>query len=112
MLAFHNNQSVKDKYLARVKAHREADELIKGQYWKNGKGCAVGCTLHSDNHKAYETKLGIPQQLAYLEDCIFERLPNKKAMKWPERFLSAIRPGADLLLVWPKFTVWLLTDST
>ena len=40
LLAFHNDQKIKDKYIARVKAHQEADEIIKGKYWKNGKGCA------------------------------------------------------------------------
>lgn len=28
MLAYHNDQAVKDKYLARVVAHRAADRLI------------------------------------------------------------------------------------
>jgi hypothetical protein len=45
LIAFHNDQKIKDKYLARVEAHRKADEIIKGKYWENGKGCAVGCTL-------------------------------------------------------------------
>ncbi len=44
--AFHNNPKVKSKYLARVKAHEKADEIIKGTYWQGGKGCAVGCTIH------------------------------------------------------------------
>src|SRR3990172_9709817 len=98
MFAYHNSRAIKEKYLARVKAHAQADELIKGVYWENGKGCAVGCTIHSDQHKAYETELGIPVELAYLEDSIFERLPNGESKKWPDRFLSAIRVGADLTM--------------
>lgn len=54
MKSFHNDQKIKTKYLARVRAHQKADEIIKGQYWEDGKGCAVGCTLHSSNHNAYE----------------------------------------------------------
>src|ERR1700737_2945176 len=111
MLSFHSQQSIKDFYLARVRAHREADEIIHGTYWENGKGCAVGCTVHSDSHAAYETELGIPRILARLEDWIFESLSNGRAKDWPGQFLAAIEPGRDLSLVWPRFVVWLMTDA-
>jgi len=55
MLAFHNDQEIKNKYLTRVKQHQAADEIVKGQYWEEGKSCAVGCTVHSNSHAAYET---------------------------------------------------------
>ena len=111
MKAFHGLQSTKDKYLNRVVAHRKADQIIKGVYWENGKGCAVGCTVHSNQHSTYETELGIPRILARLEDGLFEALPNDLAKTWPERFLSAIRPGADLSHVWPKFAIWLMINK-
>ena len=110
MIAFHGQQEIKDRYLARVTAHAQADEIIHGIYWENGKGCAVGCTVHSKYHGAYETELGIPHLLAYLEDRIFEGMGNGDAKEFPARFLSAIRVGADLSLVWPRFAVWLLVD--
>lgn len=112
MLAFLNKTSVKRKYLSRVRKHRKADQLVQGYgYWYDGNGCAIGCTLHGDKHSDYETELGIPERIAYLEDAIFEGLPVEKAKLWPEQFLSAIRPGADLSLVWNHFAVWLLRDS-
>ncbi len=110
LLAFHNDQSIKDKYLARVRAHALADELVKGQYWRHGKGCAVGCTIHSNSHLEYEVQLGIPMLLARLEDSLFENLPNRLAQTWPERFLTAPRIGAELDAVWPKFARWLMID--
>jgi hypothetical protein len=110
LIAFHGDPRIKETYLARVRQHRAADELVKGQYWENGKGCAVGCTIHSDDHCRYETELGIPQALARLEDSIFEALPNDKAMAWPEQFLAAIPVGADLSLVTTRFLHWLLVD--
>jgi hypothetical protein len=110
LVAFHGEDSIKAKYLKRLEEHRLADQIVKGQYWEEGKGCAVGCTLHSSNHAAYETELGIPQVLARLEDSIFEGLPNAEALEWPGKFLSAIQPGADLSLVWPRFAHWLLVD--
>ena len=46
MLAFHNDPSIKAEYLSRVAEHAAADQIIHGTYWMDGKGCAVGCTIH------------------------------------------------------------------
>ena len=103
LLAFHSDSAIKAKYLARVQAHAKADEIIHGAYWQNGKGCALGCTIHGDDHEAYERELGIPQSLAWLEDCIFEGLPNGDAKVFPAAFLMAIKPGANLSKVTSLF---------
>ena len=110
MIAFHGKQEIKDKYLDRIRKHRLADELIRGATGEGGKGCAVWCTLNKYSHVAYETELGIPQSIARLEDGIFESLPEMIAMEWPERFLAAIEPGADLSFVISHWFVWMLTD--
>lgn len=112
LLAYHGKAAIKAKYLKRIRAHAKADEIVQGRYWEDGKGCAVGCTIHSGNHAAYETELGIPVEIAHLEDQIFEGLKNGAAKAWPERFLKAIKPRADLSLVWPRFAVRLLSDET
>ena len=70
------------------------------------------CTLNNYSHAAYETELGIPQAIAQLEDGIFENLEIKLAMEWPEKFLAAIEPGADLSLVMARWFVWMLVDPT
>lgn len=111
MVAFHGDKKVKVKYLARVEAHQKADEIMKGFYWKDGKGCAVGCTIEGSDHSKYETELGIPRQIAYLEDGIFENIPNGKAKQFPLKFISAISVGADLSLVTAKFVVWCLVNK-
>jgi len=111
MQAYLNDEKVKGKYLARVQAHAAADKIVKGQYWSNGKGCAVGCTIEGSDHGKYETELGIPRAIARLEDRIFEGLPNAEAMTFPSRFLEAVNVGADLSMVVPKFFVWLLGDE-
>ena len=111
MEAFHNDPSIKEKYLNRVQEHYQADQIIKGEYWQNGKGCAVGCTVHSNIHKNYESELGIPENIAHLQDTIFEGLPNKLAQQFPLQFLSAIKVGADLKNVSNLFTIWVLTDE-
>lgn len=114
LVAFHGDAKIKAKYLARVRGHRAADEIINGQYWELGKGCAVGCTIHSGYHASYETEIGVPRVLAFWEDGIFERLfpvDRSAAKEWPERFLLAIKVGADLSRVYPKFALWMLTDE-
>lgn len=109
--AFHGKQEIKDFYIARIRAHYEADEIIKDKCWENGKGSAVGCTLHNSNYSDYEKKLGISRDLAYLKDGIFEELPTERAEKFPLQFLQAIAVGADLSTILPKFMHWLLIDS-
>jgi len=113
MLTFHGSQKLKDDRIAQVRAHRKADQLVKGQYWQFGKGCAVGCTIHSSNHWAYETELGIPVELAYLEDRFFELLPNGTSMMWPERFLESIPVGVDLRAthINKRYVLAVLTDE-
>lgn len=108
--AFHSQPAIKAQYLARVRAHRMADEIRHGHYWRKGKGCAVGCTLHSTDPTAYERELGIPHILAQLEDSIFEGLSAPEDAAWPERFLESIGVGANLEMIWPQFALALLAD--
>jgi len=124
MLAFNNDPTLKASLLAELAKHRKADQISKDQYWENGKGCAVGCTLHSyailsgrtdfefDQHGIYDEIFGRGgQMIARLEDVIFENLPNNLAQEWPERLLNAVKVGSDLSFVGWKFLHWLLTDS-
>ena len=111
LIAFHGDAAIKAKYLTRVELHAAADEIIHGKYWEYGKGCAVGCTVHSSNHAAYESELGIPIMLARLEDRLFEGMANGDSKKFPGRFLSVITPGADLSRVGWQFLYWLLTEE-
>ena len=110
MLAFTRTIMTKASVLRQLRVHAKADEIVKGYYWENGKGCAVGCTIHSNNHASYVPLFGIPEALARLEDTIFEGLPNGTAKAWPVRFMSAIQPGAGLSRVHWQFLHWLLTD--
>ena len=125
MIAYQGKEELKASLVEEMKLHREQDQIIKGTYGKtNGqfKGCAVGCSIHSLNvrmkkewntneHGVYEIELGIPRALAYIEDRIFEGLPDGKAQDFAVNFLEAVRVGSDLRLVVPKFMVWLLADK-
>lgn len=111
MKAFHGKQAIKTKYLNRVVAHRKADNLIRGAWWTGGKGCAVGCTLEKYEHKAYETELGIPEWLARVEDTLYEGMSLKASKTFPEKFLKAIRPGANLEKIKSKFLIYVISGT-
>lgn len=132
MRAYLGDAKLKAALLEEIRKHREMDMLVRGTYGESSPkigggeewhGCAIACSLRSldivrgkpvakeyNAHNRYPDELGIPLQLAYLEDRIFERFTLEEAMGWPERFAAAIDDGADLSLVWPKFAVWLLSD--
>jgi hypothetical protein len=110
-VAFHNDKNIKNKYYNRVLAHQKADEIIQGIGWENGRGCAVGCTLESYDHKQYEVELGIPEWLARLEDILFEGMIKKDALVWPAKFLKAINVGADLNKIKTSFIIFILKEN-
>jgi hypothetical protein len=55
--------------------------------------------------------LGAPAVLMRMSECLLDGLPRDLARAWPDRFTHAIRPGADLRMVWPRFGLWLLTEQ-
>lgn len=114
MLAFHSDPAIKAKFVQRAIQHREADEILQNYgYWRNGKGCAIGCLAHANEnaHEALDKEAGLPAVLNHLADRIFEKLPKDKYRDWPRRYIDAPDPGADLTLVLPRFMVWLLTEK-
>ena len=115
MRAFIDAEVSKTELLGSLARHRDEDRLAQGwYYWQEGRGCAVGCTLHEYasnseyNHELYEELFGIPMTLAHLEDSIFEGLDATAAQEWPERFIRAIPEGADLERVADELALWLL----
>ena len=116
MKAFENTVVSKPELVEVLEYHQLADNFIKGQYWGNGQGCGVGCSLENftdkpNSHSEYERLFGIPRIIAILEDGIFEGLSNEDAKWWPLAFAKSIPVGADLSMIWPKFAIWLLADE-
>src|SRR6185312_6935204 len=110
MLSFHGDQAIKDKFTARVEAHKAADEIIQGAGWENGKGCAIGCMFDRYSHEAFVVELGGTLPVARLIDRIHEGLTPVESKEWPGRVISAMPVGRDLALVWPRFALWMLCD--
>ena len=113
LLSFHNDRKIKAKYLKRVRDHAKADEIIKGKYWENGKGCCVGCLIHGSDHSVFPTKdgPGWPEWLARLADTLFEKLPNGHSKSFPCRLTEAIPVGKDLEPVKWRFCSFILGEN-
>src|SRR6266545_1229128 len=118
LVAYHNDSALKAALLVEIAKHEAADAIAQGLYsqWDptnamNFRGCAIGCSLHAlntvqghpeyqanrfDAHERYPLELGIPIELAHLEDYIFESLAIGEARQWPRRFAEAVPVGVDL----------------
>jgi hypothetical protein len=94
-----------------MKKHISADELIRGTGFKNGRGCAVGCTLDSYDHSRYPIELGIPLWIAFLEDRLFENMSEEKSKTFPLLFLKSIPTGVDLDQVKAPFLIFVLEST-
>jgi len=125
LISYKNDPKLKQMMVKEARKHKKADAYIKGTYEKrNGafKGCAIGCAieslnvrlgksiLHSD-HAAYETELGFPKWLAYLEDTLFENLPDDESKNFPLEMLEAIPVGVNLKPVKWKLCAYLMNEN-
>ena len=88
--AFHNNSQLQQEFLDRAQGHYDADELIHGIYWEDGKGCAIGCMIHSSNHEDLESLYGIPEWLGRLVDVLFEGMENKYSKEFYLSFIKTV----------------------
>ena len=127
LISYKGDKKLKKAFVKEIEKHRKADAILQGTYGKeNGtwKGCAVACSLRSlaildgeelkteySNHADYETKLGIPEWLARLEDTIFEGLPVGEAKEWPVQFAEAIPVGVNLESVKWEFGAFLMKEN-
>lgn len=122
MNAFENTTMTKDELLTELKWHQSQDNFIKGSYWEDGKGCAVGCSLESlkrkksldisiEDHFSYEKHFGIPAWLAKVEDKIFEGVSLQRSKTWPVEFIEAINTSADLNKIKAPFLIFVLKST-
>jgi hypothetical protein len=97
--------NVLDQLIPLADRHHQQDEYIAGTYWRgngDGKGCAVGCTIHDaiklgalpedtdhGSHEDIAAATGIPEMCWRMADDIFEGLPAHKRRAWTPRFLRA-----------------------
>ena len=107
-LTFNNKQSVKDKYVKRMQQHAEADEVIQGTYWEEGKGCFIGCLMEDTQPHDKVDAIGLDPRLTYLLDSIFEGLSNDEAKIFARDTIGKIPVGVDSYIIYCKFMYWLM----
>jgi len=61
-----------------VKAHIDADAIVRGQYWDGSKGCFIGCLTHSEDPKPAFERFGLLEPLMRIAESIFEGLPDNE----------------------------------
>jgi hypothetical protein len=115
MRAFHNKPELKAEAIAEMQTHIAADQLVKGRYWEDGKGCFIGCAVKENGeghwHDTFKDIYGIDKRLAELFDALFEGVPNERSMRWPIEVYISIQVGADVSKVADEFQYWLLTGE-
>lgn len=107
MLSFHNDPSIKQKYVDRLAEHHRLDQIVQRITWdeNTAHGCSVGCVLHKYEHKAYENELGLPTWYAHLCDAIFERLPASEAPYFAMQSITEIPIGVNITPVKRKLEI-------
>ena len=113
-------------FAAGMRVHAEADDLIRGTYGDTDsgrfRGCAVGCNIEvvtaalgveieRGDHEALGETIGVPAELLYLQDALFEGLQGDASSQFAVAFASALRDGQDLSRVSDLFLAETLRDD-
>ena len=61
-------------HIERMETHIEADELVRGLGFEDGKGCFIGCTFDRYDHEYAALSTGVPEWLWYLADGLHESM--------------------------------------
>ena len=90
--------------VANLRAHIEADALIRNVGYENGKGCFIGCAEKTYDPELIFKRRGIPMTVTKLGEAIFEGYSETpegqaKAVKFTQRYTDAICDGLDLSLI-------------
>jgi hypothetical protein len=89
---------------AEVEAHVAADQVIQGAYWKDGRGCFIGCLAHSDDLTLAIERFGLTLPLLRIAENIFEELPADEAKAFFAALPDAVGcDGKDLSRVHWQF---------
>jgi len=105
--AFAGSHEIKRDLISRVRSYKATETLTDHVPWEDLKEPSGRLRVGAYKWSNYPAELGIPDNLAYIQECLFEGMPFNQSMELPERFLSSIPVGADLSLAWSRFAVWL-----
>lgn len=112
-----NSEDVKAQHVMLATLHAEADRLRSGSYGndRTGIGCSVGCHamdygLRLDDHAGLARQIGWPLWLVYLQDKIFEGLPETDRGAWHVALTEAVPVGIDLTKAYHRICARLLRE--
>ena len=111
LVAFDGDTALKERVLRQLTACHEAIYGGDG-FAPDISGYALSPGFNASGDLVYEPRFGIPQALAELQELIFKGPTHQVSVQWPERFISAINPGANFLPVPWRFLHWLMTDPS
>lgn len=110
MLSFFGEPALKSAVRRRVAEHQRLDQIVQGTYWESGRGCFIGCSLHSSEHDAFPRLLGLPEWYAHLGEAIFEGLSGGEHSTFALEVYDATPVGANLDRVRDLFLIETLAD--
>jgi hypothetical protein len=123
MKTFTNTIITKEELVSELKKHQLADNIRRGLYFKDGKGCAVGCSLESvsrlkgldleyfEDHSQYEEYFGLPEFFAHLTDKLFEGMSLEKSKSFPIDVIEAVKVGSNVSQIETKFKIIVLNRN-
>jgi hypothetical protein len=98
--------------LQQMRDHIAADEILAGQYWKDGKGCFIGCIVHGESAETVQDLTGLPLPLVRVSETIFEGLSHHDPSKGRAFFVAITdcmerNQGKDI-----SYVVWAFLHNT
>ncbi len=93
--AFHNDQALRTKALARLSAAYDEERLCRGR------DTPFSLLMNGEPPREAESVIGMPVQLAFLFDGIFLELPASHGPEWALENCRAISRNVDLSMVVP-----------
>lgn len=102
------NEETKQRWVAEMKSHQDADRLIRGQWLHDSnccgcfnKGCFFGCAMQTkiDPLKKAIEAMKLPSWLIYLAERIYEGLPEDEYLDFPVKLLESIPVNTDITSV-------------
>ena len=95
MTAWHGSEELKQATLAQLRQDLELDRIVQGDYWRDGRGCQLGCLTRRKHgaHLEAERLFGLSERVGYWLDAVFEGLPESDCAAWVIDSAAAIPAG-------------------
>ncbi|HEY9777483.1 MAG TPA: hypothetical protein V6C81_27215 [Planktothrix sp.] len=104
LLSYKNSAQIKERFLQEL---QQMLDQMPGGLCLDSPGLGG---WNSSYDKYTSLTIGIPGQLVYVHDALWNGVGEERARIWPLEFAGAVNVGVELNTVWPLFAVRLLTE--